>query len=102
MESAPPPVLNDTAPQINLLERFTNTSEPRAFGQPGVSLPPIDLSGVIPVVFSIIFLIWTIYSIVIMYHWFRYHHRSWFAVPAIVMHFVVSGFIILFMISGLR
>ncbi|KND49728.1 MAG: hypothetical protein AB203_01420 [Parcubacteria bacterium C7867-008] len=97
----PPPTatLNDTAPRINLMEQFTQGNS--SFGQPG-ALPSIDLSAIIPVVFTIIFLIWTIYTLVIIYHWFRYHHRSWFAVPAIVMHLFISGFIILFMISGLR
>lgn len=94
MASAPVPTLNDSAPPVNLMERFTD-------GQPG-SLPSFDISGIVPVVFTLLFVIWVAYTLIVIYHWFRYHHRSWFAVPAIVLHFFVSGAIILYMVSGLR
>jgi len=94
MESAPSPTLNDTAPSVNLLQRF-NT------GQHG-SLPSFDFSSIVPVVFTILFIIWTVYTLVIIYHWFRYHYKSWFAVPSIILHLFVSGAIILYMMSGLK
>ena len=90
-DGAPTPTLNDTGPQINLLPQFAESG----------SLPAIDFNVVVPVVFTIMFIVWAIYTLVVTYHWFRYHHRSWFAVPAIVLHVTVSSFIILYMVSGL-
>lgn len=94
MASAPAPTLNDTAPLVNLMERFTDA-------RPG-SLPSFDFGSIVPVVFTILFIAWVAYTAIIIYHWFRYHHRSWFAVPAIVLHLFVSGAIILYMVSGLK
>lgn len=94
MAGAPPPTLNDTAPPVNLLQNLHIESAP---GQ----IPQVDLSGVIPVVFTLLFAIWVIYTIVIIYHWMRYRHQSWFAVPAIVLHLFVSGAIFVFIMSAL-
>ncbi|MES2225998.1 MAG: hypothetical protein V4480_04305 [Patescibacteria group bacterium] len=62
----------------------------------------ISPEKIIPIVFFIIFAIWAIYTIVAAYHWFRYGHRSWFAVPALALHLFVSGCLALYMMSGLR
>ncbi|MDB5236933.1 MAG: hypothetical protein JWL88_35 [Parcubacteria group bacterium] len=104
--TAPTPTLNSTAPPVNLMQQWfhsSNTTGTQAVqtGQPA-PLPQVDLSGFVPVLFSVVFIVWIIYTLVVIYHWFRYRHKSWFAVPAIVLHFFVSGTIILFMISGLK
>lgn len=62
----------------------------------------ISISSIITVLFFIVFIIWAIYSIIAVYHWFRYAHHSWLTVPILVLHFFVSGFLLLFMVSGLR
>jgi tellurite resistance protein TehA-like permease len=59
-------------------------------------------SSAVAVIFSLVFVMWAIYTFVVIYHWFRYRHKSWFAVPIIVVHLFISGSIILFMISGLK
>jgi tellurite resistance protein TehA-like permease len=114
--TAPPPVLNDTAPQVNLMQQWfpyggTNTAPAQSATAPSSgtapatqasAMPNIDLSGAVPVIFSLVFVIWAIYTFVVIYHWFRYRHKSWFAVPMIVVHLFISGSIILFMISGLK
>ena len=107
MDSAPVPTLNGTAPKVNLMDQIFhsgNANQAVQTLQPGQAPAPlhIDLSGIVPVVFSLIFLVWVIYTFIVIYHWFRYRHKSWFAVPAIALHFFVSGSLILFMISGLR
>ncbi|MDB5265949.1 MAG: hypothetical protein JWM39_662 [Parcubacteria group bacterium] len=113
---APTPTLNSTAPPVNLMAQwfhYGNSNTPATqnsqavqtsqaqTGQPA-PLPQINISGFVPVVFSGIFLIWVIYTFVVIYHWFRYRHKSWFAVPAIALHLFVSGSIIIYMISGLQ
>jgi hypothetical protein len=108
-DSAPTPTLNDTAPPVNLMAQwFHSNSNNQAVqtqqaqtGQPA-PLPQVNVSSFVPVVFSVVFLIWVIYTLVVIYHWFRYRHKSWFAVPAIALHFFVSGTIIVYMISGLK
>lgn len=69
---------------------------------PKGSLPAIDVSSLLPVLFMVVCFIWAIYTLIIAYHWFRYGHRSWLAVPSLVLHLVVSVMIILFAVSGLR
>ncbi len=61
----------------------------------------IPFTGIFTVLFIIILLIWFIYTLIVSYHWFRYGHRSVFAIPAIVLHVFVSGFCIFFALSGL-
>jgi tellurite resistance protein TehA-like permease len=114
--TAPPPVLNDTAPQVNRMQQWFHDGGPKAASAQGATAPSsgsaqaapspatpnIDLSGAVPVIFSLVFVMWAIYTFVVIYHWFRYRHKSWFAVPIIVVHLFISGSIILFMISGLK
>jgi len=102
MASAPPPVLNDTAPQVNLLQQWFHAGGQAVQTHPSGQLPTFDITGIVPVVFSLVFIVWAIYTLVVIYHWFRYRHKSWFAVPMIVIHLFVSGSIILFMVSGLK
>lgn len=65
-------------------------------------LPSFSINGILPVVFTIVFIIWAIYTLIIVYHWFRYGHQSWFAVPVVVSHLTVSAVILLFIMSGLH
>ncbi len=58
-------------------------------------------SNLLPIVFFIIFAIWMLYTLVAAYHWFRYGHKSWLAVPAIALHVFVSGLLIIYIASGL-
>ena len=52
--------------------------------------------------FLLAIVVWIIYTLIVCYHWLRYGHRSWFAIPAIVLHIFMSGFFIIFALSGLR
>jgi len=62
----------------------------------------IDISGLIPVVFLVVFLIWVAYSLAAAYHWLRYGHQSWLAIPALALHLFVSGTILIYMLTGLQ
>lgn len=84
--------MNDSAPYV---------PNPTPFAKPIFSIPATSLSSVLTVIFFLIFVVWAIYTVIVAYHWFRYGHRSWLAIPAIVTHLVVSGFIILLMASGI-
>lgn len=61
---------------------------------------PADFSSVLTILFFIIFVGWLIYTIVAAYHWFRYNHQSWLAVPAVALHVFVSGLLIFYIASG--
>lgn len=71
---------------------------------PSFSLIPstVSLESIIAVVITIIFIWWAIFSFVAMYHLLRYGRDSWLAVPAVVLHFFVSGWIFVFATGGLH
>lgn len=74
--------------------------------QPPVSLSlmhsTIDPRTILSVGFALIFVIWAIYTLVVIYHWVRYGHQSWAAVPAVITHLVVTACILMFMVSGFQ
>jgi len=61
-----------------------------------------DISSLAPIIFLLVFVVWVIYTFAAAYHWFRYGHQSWLAVPALVAHLFVSGVIIIYMMSGIK
>lgn len=71
---------------------------------PTLSLTPVavDIESVVAVIITIVFIWWAIYSLVVMYHWLRYGRESWLAVPALALHFAVSGWIFVFATGGLH
>lgn len=60
----------------------------------------ITSQNVLAVVFTIIFIWWAIFTLVAAYHLLRYGRESWLAVPAVALHFAVSGWIFLFATGG--
>ena len=65
-------------------------------------LSHLDPAQLISVVFTIVFVILVLYTLIAIYHWFRYNIRSWFTVPLLVLHLFVSGWLVFFTIGGLR
>jgi hypothetical protein len=53
---------------------------------------PNEIFGI---VFALVFIVWALYTVVVLYHWFRYGRRSTITIPMIIVHFVVSGFLFL-------
>jgi apolipoprotein N-acyltransferase len=72
-----------------------------AFDTPLFSIPSADIGGILTIVFILVFLAWLLYTAVVSYHWFRYSHRSWLAIPALALHVFISGSLILYIASGL-
>jgi hypothetical protein len=71
------------------------------FQQPLLNIAaPADFSSMLTIAFFFIFIGWFIYTIVASYHWFRYSHRSWLAVPAVAVHIFISGLLIFYIASG--
>jgi hypothetical protein len=73
---------------------------PTPFESPLYSLPSLHVGNLFIILFFLVFVAWAVYTIIAAYHWFRYGHRSWLAIPAIVTHVVVSGALILYIASG--
>ena len=70
------------------------------FSKPVVNVPSADFSSILTILFFLIFFAWAIYTVVAAYHWFRYGHQSWLAIPAIALYVLVSGLCILLIVSG--
>lgn len=68
---------------------------PAAFGN-------VTIEGVISVLFTLVFIWWLVYTLVAIYHWFRYGRSTWVAVPAVALHLAVSGGIFIYMTAGLH
>lgn len=75
----------------------------------GIVIPSFSLfSGAISaetalaVIFTLIFIWWAVFTAVAAYHWLRYGRESWVAVPALALHFIVSGWIFVFATGGLH
>jgi len=47
-----------------------------------------------------VFVFWAVYTLVAIYHWFKYSHASWVAFPAIAVHLFVSFVLIVYAVSG--
>lgn len=81
----------------------TTSVQPTAIG-PDLS-PLADLvsvESVLSVIILLVFIWWAVFTIVVIYHWIRYARDSWMAVPAIVLHLVVSTWIFVFATGGLH
>ena len=55
---------------------------------------------VLQIVFALVFIVWLLYTLVALYHWVRYGHNSWLAVPALASHLAVSAFLFILAASG--
>jgi len=61
----------------------------------------IDPHTVIVTFFLLVVLYWVIYTIVAIYHWLSYSHRSAIIFPAIGVHLIVSFLLVGYAITGL-
>lgn len=79
-------------------------SEPlQAVSSPLSWLPRIQSAyDVVSIFFTVVFVLWAIYTLIAFYHWFRYGRNSWMAVPAIAVHIAVSGMLMLFAVGGFK
>ncbi|MFZ2500469.1 MAG: hypothetical protein WAW90_00570 [Minisyncoccia bacterium] len=81
------------------------TDQPlRAFSPPTVLLSylpsSISTGTVVLWALSAIFIIWSIYTFIAIYHWIKYSHASWIAFPATALHLFISFSIISYALFG--
>lgn len=48
-----------------------------------------------------VFFFWSVYTLVAVYHWYKYSHASAIAVPAVTLHLVVSFVLVAYTLSGM-
>ncbi|HYF29421.1 MAG TPA: hypothetical protein VEA36_03615 [Candidatus Paceibacterota bacterium] len=66
----------------------------------GPALSFLDPGKVVSVIAWVLFVLWAIYTAIAAYHWLRYSHQSSVAIPALIVHFIVSAALALFAVSG--
>jgi hypothetical protein len=67
---------------------------------PLAMFPAASVETVLAVIITIVFIWWVIFTLVVIYHWWRFSRDSIFAVPAIAVHIFVSGWIFVFATGG--
>lgn len=65
-----------------------------------ILFPGITLEGTLAVIITLIFIWWAVFTLVALYHWFRYARDSWLAVPVFLAHLAISSWIFVFAIGG--
>jgi len=79
------------------LQPFSPPSSFSSFLPGGVS------SGVLAEwILYLVFAFWSLYTVVAVYHWLKYSHASWVALPAIAVHLFVSVALMAYALSGAR
>ena len=48
----------------------------------------------------VVFIIWAVYTLVAVYHWFKYSNASWIIFPAVAAHFFISFALMAYALSG--
>jgi uncharacterized membrane protein YdbT with pleckstrin-like domain len=70
--------------------------------QPVISVPALPLANIVPLFFTLVFIVWLIYTIVSFYHWYRYGDNIIVSLGAMGMHLCVSSFLAMYAVSGLH
>ncbi len=79
-----------------------NSQPLQPFGTPNAAFSQLHISSgsIVTWLFYLVFAYWAIYTIVAIYHWIRYSRASHIAVPAIVVHILVSLALLGYIVSG--
>ncbi len=64
--------------------------------------PAASIEAVLAVIITIVFIWWAVFTLVVLYHWFKYSRDNMIAVPAMAVHFAVSIWIFVFATGGLH
>lgn len=65
-------------------------------------LPTLQLAQIFPLFFTLVFVVWAIYTIVAFYHWLRYGDNIVVSLGAMGMHLFVSSTLAIYAVSGLH
>lgn len=60
-----------------------------------------NIETIVSLVFLFLFVVWAVYTLISAYHWLRYGHRSVVAIPALIVHVVVSWLLAGYAVSGI-
>lgn len=63
-------------------------------------LAGVSASGLAQWLLCIVFVFWAFYTLVAVYHWFKYSHASRVALPAIILHVAISLTLMAYAFSG--
>lgn len=69
---------------------------------PALNIPALSVSEYIPLFFTLVFIIWTIYTVIAFYHWLRYGDNIVISLGAMGIHLFVSSSLAIYAVSGLR
>lgn len=81
--------------------------QPESLASSSASFTPLPLfteieaQQAVSILFTLLFILWALYTLITAYHWLRYGHRSSVAIPALITHVVVSGLLAAYAVSGL-
>lgn len=78
----------------------------QAFAPPTALFNQLNLSGIVSSTaliqwfLYVVLAFWAVYTIVATYHWLKYSHASWVAIPAVAAHLFISFLLIMYTLSG--
>ena len=64
--------------------------------------PLLSIEQAIPLFFTLVFIVWAIYTIVAFYHWIRYGDNIVISLGAMGIHLFVSSSLAIYAVSGLH
>jgi hypothetical protein len=70
--------------------------------QIGIAVSSLPIGQIIPVFFTLVFVVWAIYTLVAAYHWIRYSSNILLGLGAIAAHLAVSSMLAIYAVSGLH
>ena len=68
----------------------------------GFTVTSLPIGQIVPVFFTLVFIVWLIYTLVASYHWIRYSNNMTVAFSAIGVHVLVSSVLAIYAVSGLH
>lgn len=82
------------------------TSSSVSFGTSLVPFPTFlpnmfTAANILPILFGIVLIFWLISSVAMLYHWLRYHRRSFMLIPALAIYGAMSIMLILYIAGGI-
>lgn len=67
-----------------------------------VIVPAFSVAQFVPLLFTVVFIVWAIYTVVAFYHWLRYGDNIIVSLGAMGMHLFISSSLAIYAVSGLR
>lgn len=68
----------------------------------GIAVSSLPLEHLVPVFFTLVFIVWFIYTLIASYHWLRYSNNVLVGFAAIGAHVGISSLLAIYAVSGLH